>query len=70
MFGGDQDNVSSAAGVRVFVVLGAVVLFGHLSLNFFDFLNTLFFPEEVVHPEEGFLEGVFVLALLVVLILL
>lgn len=68
--GSDQDDVGSAASMRIFIVLGAVTLAAHLLLNLLDFFLPFFLLEQNVHHEEGFPERVFEFALLIMLILL
>lgn len=52
--------------MRLFFVLGPIVPFPHLFLNFYNFFFARLSQEEFVHLEEGFFQSLLVLFVLVV----
>lgn len=54
----------------ILLVFGPIVLLPHLLLNSYDFFFPSLRHQHIVHPYEGFLEGLFVVLLDVALVLL
>jgi len=68
--GGDKDNVGSAAGMRLFIVFGAVIFIPHLLLNGGNLSFAVIACQDHIHSEEGLPQGLLVLAHLVVFVAL
>ncbi len=64
----DQNNVSSASGMRLFLVLGAVLNLPHLFLNGYNLLSSTGSENHFVHFQESLLQSCLVVAFLVIAI--